>query len=301
MASHEGSDARCDVGAPGGGESARRIALVTVGLYLAWSAVLLAAAGHVGYAVAHAIVICVVGWATASRQRIMQVIGDFAPLLLMPLLYTELPQLMAAFGSAGGVGYHDAAVQRLELAVFGGQPAHTLAGAHPIALLSEILHAGYLAYYPAVFVPALVLYARGERRGFAQTVLTLTLTYAVCWVTFALYPVEGPRYQWSAPPGVPDGMVRRFALMLLAGGSSRGAAFPSSHMAISAAQAVIAWRWQRGVAQVLCVVAVLVGFGAVYGGFHYGVDMLAGAVCGVTIGLVVAWSGARQLRHSRIS
>jgi membrane-associated phospholipid phosphatase len=153
--------------------------------------------------------------------------------------------------------------------------------------VSEVLHAGYLAYYPAIFIPPLFLLWRGEWRGYAQTVLALTVTYTVCWTIFVLFPVEGPRYLWGAPLGVPAGPVRRLAIRILAAGSSRGAAFPSSHMAVSVVQAMMAWRWQRRIAPVLGVVVVLVGFGAVYGGFHYAIDMVAGAVLGVAIAAVV--------------
>jgi membrane-associated phospholipid phosphatase len=259
--------------------------LLTLELYLGWSGVLLAIGGHTAYAFGHAVVMCVVFWATQSRGRVARVIADLAPLVMMPLLYGELPMLMAALGST----YHDAVVQQLEQRMFGGQVSRTFAGAYRNVFLSELLHAGYLAYYPAVFTPALLLYASGERRGFAQTVLALTVTYAICWVIFAFFPVEGPRYEWGAPVGVANGPVRRFALAILASGSSRGAAFPSSHMAISVAQAVIAWRWHRKAGAVLSVVALLVGLGAVYGGFHYGADIVAGAILGLVIAVAIKW------------
>ena len=67
---------------------------------------------------------CVVLWSTQSRQRWARAIGDLAPLMLMPLLYGELPLLMAALGST----YHDAFVQQLEQRMFGAQPSRTFAG-----------------------------------------------------------------------------------------------------------------------------------------------------------------------------
>jgi membrane-associated phospholipid phosphatase len=158
-----------------------------------------------------------------------------------------------------------------------------------------VLHAGYLAYYLVIFVPPLLLFAARERRGFAETVLALTLTCTLCWTIFMLFPVEGPRYLWT-PAGVPDGPMRRLAVRLLAAGSSRGAAFPSSHMAVSVSQFVLAWRWQRPVAWGVLVVAILIGFGAVYGGFHYGVDMIAGAVLGVAVSLSAILVCARAPR-----
>jgi membrane-associated phospholipid phosphatase len=154
---------------------------------------------------------------------------------------------------------------------------------------SELLHSGYLAYYPAIFVPPLLLYVRGERRGYTQTVLALTVTYVACWVVFAVAPVEGPRYLWT--PNAPDGPARRLTVAILAAGSSRGAAFPSSHMAVSVVQTVLAFRWQPKVGAILALVSVLVGLGAVYGGFHYGVDIIAGAVLGVLVGFAVLRCG----------
>jgi membrane-associated phospholipid phosphatase len=195
------------------------------------------------------------------------------------LLYAEIPSLISAIGST----YHDSIVQKIELTVFGMQAARRFAAEFPNLVISELLHAGYLSYYPAIFVPPLLLYLRGERRGYAETVLALTTTYLVCWGIFAFAPVEGPRYLWGASASAPDGMMRRLANEVLAAGSSRGAAFPSSHMAVMTAQTIMAFRWQRGVGWVLSVLTLLVGFGAVYGGFHYGTDMLAGAVLGTGI------------------
>jgi membrane-associated phospholipid phosphatase len=180
-----------------------------------------------------------------------------------------------------GSSFHDDVVQEWEKSLFGVQAARVLATIVPNTAVSETLHLGYLAYYPVIFVPPLLLYARRERRGYAETVAALTFVYVICWVIFAIAPVEGPRYEWTAD--APDGPVRRLTLALLAAGSSRGAAFPSSHMAVSTAQALMALRWQPRAGIVVTVIALLVGFGAVYGGFHYGIDVVAGAALGLFI------------------
>lgn len=263
--------------------NARGFTLLCTSAYVALSGVLLAVGGRTGLSLAHLVLLCALVWATASQQKFARVVGDVAPLLLMPLLYGELPQLIAIAGSS----YHDAMIQQLELRVFGEQPSHVLAAHAPVVALSELLHSAYLAYYPTIFIPAAILYATGERRGFAQLVLGITATYAMCWTIFILFPVEGPRYEWAAPLDVPNGFVRRIALAILARGSSRGAAFPSSHVAVSVVQAVVMMRWSRSAAMLLAVVALLVGIGAVYGGFHYGLDVVAGGLLGVLIGFVV--------------
>ena len=278
----------------------RAVALAWLGGYLALSAALLAAGGHQRLAAAHALAILVVGWTLVPRGRVARATGDLLPLFLAPLLYGEIPMLIAAIGGGGtgvalGRDYHDATIQRLESWVFGSQPSRSLAGQVPVLWLSELLHAGYLAYYVAIFVPPLALFVHRKRRAFAQTVAALTITYMICWVIFVLVPVEGPRYAWGASPTVPDGPIRRLTLHILTAGSSRGAAFPSSHMAVMVVQTVMAFRWQRRTAWALAAVTVLVGVGAVYGGFHYAVDMIVGAGLGGAIGAAVLFRRWRPL------
>jgi membrane-associated phospholipid phosphatase len=53
----------------------------------------------------------------------------------------------------------------------------------------------------------------------------------------------------------------------------------------------MAWRRPLGVPMV--VVSVLLGLGAVYGGFHYAVDMLAGAAVGL-----ISWYGGWKPRKA---
>ncbi len=266
----------------------RFFALAALALYLGVSGALLGAKGYGSLAVMHVVGVAMAFWANADRGRVARVVGDLLPLIAAPMLYGEIPLLIAALGTS----YHDATVQRWELALFGAQASRVFATFVPSTAVSEIVHAGYLAYYPAIFVPPLLLYARGNRRGYGETVVALTSVYLVCWMIFSIAPVEGPRYLWTAD--APDGPFRRFTVALLAAGSSRGAAFPSSHMAVSVTQAAMALRWQPRVGMVLVVVAALVGLGAVYGGFHYGVDIVAGAVLGLVLSTVtIALCGSR--------
>lgn len=267
---------------------ARSAALAWLAGYLVVTGILLGASGRGGLAILHVGAILIAAWTMRPRGAIARAVGDLLPLVLAPLLYAEIPFLIQAIGT----GYHDVAIQRWETLVFGDEPARIFAARFPNVALSEVLHLGYLAYYPAIFAPSLLLFVRDERRALAQTVAAVSLTCLVCWTLFMLWPVEGPRYLWSSA-SVPDGPARRLAVALLARGSSRGAAFPSSHMAVSVAQVVLAIRWQPRLAPVLAVIAVLVGVGAVYGGFHYGVDMIAGAVLGAALGSgVVGWFAA---------
>ncbi len=268
-------------------KSSRHAALVTLAYLLLTLPLLfwrtrgptgaLVAGAHVGAAVC-------LWWSLGSTSKI----ADWLPLLLVPFLYAELPYLIGA-----GAILRDSIVREWEAALFGGQPARTLAGRLPSVAPSELLHLGYLLFYPIVYVPPLLLYVAGRREEFGRTAFAVMLTYAICFVIFAVFPVEGPRYAWGASASAPAGPVRSLTLAILERGSSRGTAFPSSHAAVAAAQAVVALRYQAGLGVVVAVTSALLMIGAVYGGFHYAVDVVAGAVVGIVISTAVATRPAR--------
>ena len=276
-------------------------------IYLAVAAVPLGAGGVGGFRglllAAHAAaLVAVVG---SERRRHSGAAGqwtrafaDLHFLLFLPALYAELPLLME--GLPGEVTYQDPAIQRLESALFGSQPAWELAGAVPLSWLSEVLHLGYLLYYPIIYAPPLLLYVRARRTGsqwahdaVQQTMFGIALSMILCYVVFVTWPVQGPRYL-GTPEGVPGGPFRWMALKVLESGSSRGAAFPSSHVAVAVTQALLALRLQRYLGILLVPVVLALSVGAVYGGFHYAVDVLSGAV----VGLLAAAAAMRLSRAS---
>lgn len=230
---------------------------------------------------------------------------------------------------------HDAAVVRWELALFGpllgGSPSTVLAERAPWTPLSELLHLAYLAYYAIIYVPPALLWweaawrrgRRGRRGGVAArgvisgaaspgvisgaaspraaydaSAFTVLLAFVLCYAVFAVFPVQGPWYTWGTggARGLPlAGPVRAFVQGLLVAGSSRGTAFPSSHVAVSVAQAVALGRVAPRLAWVVGPTTALLALGAVYGGYHYGVDAIAGAVVGAGAG----WAGPRVVEWWR--
>lgn len=211
-----------------------------------------------------------------SRHWAWRRIGDWLPLLALPLLYGGLEWSMV------GQTMQDATVQGWDRALFGTDAARTMAGALPWAPLSEVLHFAYFSYYGIIYGPPLYLYLRsGNPRAFHDLVLAFTIAMVAAFVVFTFFPVAGPRYLWPAPDGVPDGPMRRLVLWVLHAGSTRGTAFPSSHVAIALAISLSAFRWRRLPGVVLLVLTALLGAGAVYGGFHYATDVVAGMALGV--------------------
>lgn len=281
--------------------------LLLLVLYLGGTAPLLALGGAtplrlVALAVRVGAVILLLRLASRRRRGVdgsfEQLMVDWAPLILVPALYGELPLLME--GLSGTVRYHDPTIARLELSIFGALPAFQWAGQWPSKVLSEVLHACYSSYYALIYLPPLLLYLGmtgpeprlgGSTDAFQNTVLAVQVSFLLCFLAFVVFPVQGPRYL-GVPQGVPDGPVRHLVLALLEAGSSRGAAFPSSHVAVATTQFVMVARYQPRLSPLVFAISLGLAAGAVYGGFHYAVDVLAGVAVGT---LAVPLAGA--LRH----
>ena len=212
----------------------------------------------------------------------------WVPLALGPFLYIELRWLIVGAGR----NHADAIVAGWEANAFPMDPSQSLAHVWPWMLLSEILHAAYLSYYALIFVPPAVLWLRGHRGAFSSTLLALAVVYAGCFTIYVIFPVDGPRFL-HGPAGAPDGPIRSIVISLLASGSSRGTAFPSSHVAASVVAAVCALRFQRTLGILVAVLTGGVCLGAVYGGYHYGVDIVAGLLTGAIAIAVSLWIEAR--------
>jgi len=219
----------------------------------------------------------------AAPVRLRRPALDCLTLTIGPLMYIELRWIIAGFG----LPHRDSVVIGWERVLFPSDPSATLAPRLHVASVSELLHLAYASYYLLIYLPPIVLFLRGRRDAFVSTMLALTVVYGVCFVTYALFPVDGPRYLVGAA-AAPEGPIRSFVLTLLDRGSSRGTAFPSSHVAASVVSSLCALRHQRGVGIAVTLVTVALTFATVYGGFHYAVDALVGVILGGLAWLVSA-------------
>jgi membrane-associated phospholipid phosphatase len=235
----------------------------------------------------------------ARAPRLARTLGDWYPLLLTPLLYTELAVLNRAVHDGA---YFDAIIIAWEAALFGSQPSAEWAALAPWRWLSEPLHAAYLAYYPIIFGPPLVLYLLRRYAAFERVVFTLMLVFFAHYVFFIYFPVQGPRFLFPVPTSeLATGPFYRLAHRLLEAGSSQGAAFPSSHVGVAVAQAMLVARYLPRAGAPFAVVAAALSIGAVYAGFHYATDAFAGLILGAALMLAApaVWrafggSGARH-------
>ncbi len=238
------------------------------------------------------------GWrrrAAARAPRVARFLADWYPLLLVPAFYFDLQILNVA---VHGGRYFDDIVQGWDAALFGGQPSRDFAARFPVLPFSEAMHFSYLAYYAIIYVPPILLYASGRRIAFRELVLAVMLTFVAHYLFFIFFPVQGPRYLFAAPTGgIERGPIYRATHWLLGNASSRGTAFPSSHVGVATAISLTLLRYAPRIGAVTAVMTVMLALGTIYGGFHYATDAWVGAAFGLAVALGLAAARPRVGRH----
>jgi membrane-associated phospholipid phosphatase len=217
-------------------------------------------------------------------------IREIYPLLLLPALYTELDVL-----NSGGIQIHDAAVQRWELLLFGGQISQDWWRSAPSRFWSTVFHSAYLSYYLIISTPALYFAWRGDLQAVRRFVLVVIATFIICYLVFIFFPVAGPYYEFPRPDAwFLDNIPAQLTYEALATGSSYGAAFPSSHVAAAIAATLAAARSSPRLGLILAVPTLLLTIGVVYCQMHYAVDALGG----LAVGGLVTWgvANSREVR-----
>ena len=239
--------------------------------------------------------IALLGFIPRRGHVLLMFLRDSYTLWALPLLYKEVGILNRLVWPR----FFDSIVLGWEHGLFGVFPSLFLRSWLPNRLLDEFLHFSYLTYYGLVPILGFWLYLRGREelcRVFATTVM---VTFFSCYLMFIFFPVAGPYYVFVQDK-IGSGIFPPIVHRVLASGASRGAAFPSSHVAGAVAVLWMAARFERPLVPLLGTLCAGIFFGTVYGGFHYGVDALAGLGVGVLCSLAGPGIHSWLLRRARL-
>jgi membrane-associated phospholipid phosphatase len=223
-----------------------------------------------------------------ADTRWVGALRDWLPAVAIPILYIEVAQLNQLVRP----GYHDASIRAIDLAIFGVDPRDVLQRWLPWHSVSQYLHFSYATYYLLLPLLGVTLYAAGRRVEFRYVMATVLATFYICFLCYVLFPVAGPWYDLPHVGGVVDSIIER--------GASKGAAFPSSHVAVSIVIWLLAWRFHRTVFWILAAVVPTLILGTVYGGYHYAIDAIVGLVVGIGCYLAAPWIFAPQSEANKL-
>ena len=189
-------------------------------------------------------------------------------------------RMAAVFSATGGVR-QDSALQRIDALLFGRPLPLYFDGASHV-VVSELLSICYFLLFPYILLSCgrqLVRYADEpvEARAFYSG---LFLLYALGLAGYLLVPAQGP---WLDMPdafvhGIPGGWMTALNHAVVARGSNRVDVFPSLHVAASAYMLFFDRRFARWRYRLYLPAAVGLWISTLYLRFHYGIDVLAGAL-----------------------
>lgn len=247
-------------------------------------------------AIAHAL-LGVCAWMASRARRagaVGQFLGTFYALLLLPALYSAI----------GVINLHEARtydhlVLRFEDMVFGSQVSYRWIREFPNPVFSWLMHFCYLAYAGILYSAPLALWLSGRRDQARLAIHALLVTFFICYVTFVLFPVVGPRYLFElAHNAATDVGPARLTQWVLNQGDAWGTAFPSSHVAGALVATGMAYRGWRRLGLVLAPFSAGLVLAVVYGQFHYAVDALLGVVLA---GVILAAFSIREPNTVRVA
>lgn len=205
-------------------------------------------------------------------------LGEVLPLLIFYLYYLEAG---LALGSSG-IHWQDAQIIAFERGASAAIP--TLG----IPFLGPLLALAYVGYIPLLGIGCVGLSAAGPRGPVSpaqSAVRAIVMAWAICFVLYLLVPVLGPRLM---TPGLQEsrlgeGLVAQLAFLHQDHTMLRGGAFPSAHVAATVIVMLALWRWRRSLAWLCAPVALGIGLGAAYLGYHYLTDLVVGALIGAVV------------------
>lgn len=212
------------------------------------------------------------------RSPVIRFLHDWYPLAMFIFSFEEV----ARFSLAVVPHWQDLHVISFEQHVFSASPNLLVLRTYSRPL-SELMAFGYFSYYPLFPVVGGLLYARKDRQPFRNLVLESVLMYLAAFAVYIGFPTEGPRHALVAFHPPPPGWIFGWLVQLIQGGAGvHGNALPSSHVGLATLCALSAQRVLPRLAPYIWVSLCLICIGAVYGGYHYISDVLAGFVVALT-------------------
>jgi membrane-associated phospholipid phosphatase len=151
----------------------------------------------------------------------------------------------------------------------------------------HVLELAYLCCYPLVPAAFALVFASGSAAEITSFWLGVLGAGYACYVTLPWARAVPPRLL-GAEPTAASHPIATLNAAVLGRVSHRLVTFPSGHVAVSAAAALsVARVWPEAGAG-FGVMAVLIAVAAVAGRYHYGLDVMLGAIVGVLVSAVTA-------------
>jgi fatty-acid desaturase len=145
-------------------------------------------------------------------------------------------------------------------------------------VLTEIMAFSYWSYYLIIFGVGIYIYRSFDATAFEFYMFKIYATFLICYSLFILIPVRGPHHTMpnTAPTSLQGGFFQSIILFMQSKGSTVGAAFPSSHVAVAWISAFSLRQFKKRLYYLLIPLLLLLTVSVFYLRYHYVFDAIFG-------------------------
>ncbi len=179
-------------------------------------------------------------------RKPLEFFRHFYPVLLFAYFFAETGWINRMFFS----GYLDEPLIWFEQALFQFQPSALFMEKLPYLMISEVFYAAYFSYYLMIGGVGIALFFH-NRQQFFHYVSVVSFVFYACYLVYIIFPIAGPPLFYKPIDGfnltpalqhlagnpVPEvirgGVFYRLVTWIYEVFEAPGAAFPSSHVAVS--------------------------------------------------------------------
>ena len=215
----------------------------------------------------------------SGSPRLIRFLRCYYPQAFFAPLFEE--SILISSRSWGGVP-RDALFAKADAAIFGFQPSREFSAAFGhLAWWNELMFAAYFSFYFLLVLTPWIPWFRGDEEEAERESSVLAGFMLVAYVFYALFRVVGPKHYLPdlAAEGLAPlrgGLFRTIEGKILASANTTGAAFPSSHVAVSLMMCCFVARTERRLLPLYALDAALIALATVYLYAHWAVDVAGG-------------------------
>ncbi len=241
----------------------------------------------------------ITNWGSSHARDVLRFLRYAYPLPLMVVFFEETRFTVNAIYPDSPYWFEQY-LYTADRVLFGDLPSRLLKPWNS-TVITEIMHAFYFSYYP-ILIGGLIVAWRGTQRsanlaascpgpGFDLLMVSMILGLVLPYVHYPWLAARGPwenAVLMAETPPFEGPLFTPIIEFIIYHGSVSGGCFPSSHVG-GAWGVVLGLAWtpaHRRSAIVMAVLATGLSAACVYTRYHHGVDVLAGALCGLAGGLL---------------
>lgn len=223
----------------------------------------------------------------------LNLVSDWYPILTLPFTYKSTGDYIHAVFP----GTIDSQLYALDAWLLGTDPARFIQSLQT-PLRSDVLQLAYCSFFAIIFFSCYILYRNGKLYAFSNVRMAIVAILYGTYLLFLVLPAHGPRFEYREFFRLNGGPITHAVNSFIGGAAYCGGAFPSGHAAVSLAVCAALRRYQRDWLPAFATVTLLLLAATVYGGYHYIVDLIAGALFGaVAAYAALRWNRSWHRRH----